>query len=599
MEIEEKFYLSVIFITFIVIIVFAIVWPLILKKPLTLPEPVMYTKLGYGGRCNNSSLQCSDGLTCVMYNENNGVCKVELNYPCKSIKQCEPSSIYCEEVCSLTKSGGLNQKGPCIQGLEENNEGICKLSIDQEGCKINSDCINGSCINNVCLIKKENGLNCMKNNECISNNCNLFYCQDIGINTGEINSSCNLEYGPICNTNLSCYVDYANSKESYGFCEEEVNYWPYDNCNINNACIPPSICYNGECIMPRDNEKYETNSCKLTQTCINGWSCVEDVCIENNPREGIYKWVVNVKEKTFSSFTFLVSIQTSSFSVLTSEKGDYVLYFDGIYRIYSSFTGEIKDIIILPIFNGENKNIEIISLTFTYAGDILVVYMLDNVVRCSFSSFEETEIEKVSFPVYVNNFQFLTNNNISLGMVKYIDVDDRIDIGGNLHFSYVNDKGDLFIGVVSYDYFIGKNVNAKKDIVYVASNVEWAQVYGITSLYNLYEYVFKYTGGDKIYFMTKNGTEKENTPPEEISSLYTSPVISQTFYANGDVNDSYLFYTVNYGTSAGGIQMRMKNKGKDVILPGNPGAMLMINKKSKTISNYEFIPKIAFFTYVL
>lgn len=331
-------------IIFIIFLVIAITWSIILKTPTIDATPSQLTFAGYSSRCllpkNNltSDLNflpahyppspCAEGLTCVQNSESTeyGICKVSTGELCTSVIQCVPGTVLCNGICLSSYAGGLNQEGPCIQSnLIEDSNGICKLIEDSPGCHFDADCLDSKCNYKdgilTCIKPRLSGSICTKNYQCNSNNCSFGYCQPDQIKTGEIGALCNIYQNcstgncqPTCNSGLSCYKDLAingaynfegflesvGGATDFGVCTDNVYVWPENQCSSSSGCIAPSVCWNGVCIFPRTIDKFSPNSCVSTATqnslittgkCINGYYCDGINCIpkvgENVPYKNL------------------------------------------------------------------------------------------------------------------------------------------------------------------------------------------------------------------------------------------------------------------------------------------------------------------------
>lgn len=332
---SEFGYSLFIVIIFIIFLIIAITWSIILKAPTVDITPSQLTFAGYSSRCllpkkiltsdstptpnlpaHYPPRPCAEGLTCIQNSESTeyGICKVSTGELCKSVVQCVPGTVVCNGICLSTYSGGLNQEGPCIQSnLVEDSNGICKLIEDSPGCHFDTDCLDSKCNYKdgilTCIKPRLSGSVCTKNYQCDSNNCSFGYCQPSQIITGEIGAFCNIYQNcstgncqPTCNSGLSCYKDIAingtydfegslqsvGGATDFGVCTDNVYIWPENQCSSSSGCIAPSVCWNGVCVFPRSIDKFSPNSCVSTALqdslittgkCINGYICDGSDCI--------------------------------------------------------------------------------------------------------------------------------------------------------------------------------------------------------------------------------------------------------------------------------------------------------------------------------
>jgi len=177
------------------------------------PNPVTPSdqKAGFNDPCN-TVISCESGLTCSA-----GLCKRDIGQPCFKLSDCVPNATVCNGVegttpgtCHTGPVGGLNQPGPCDDGLTENSDGICKYD---EGIKCNHD---GDCLSNVCsdllgihicAPQKDVGEACEPGQCQNSLNCSRGFCQEFGIVTGTQNAYCTIDTtteGPFCDINHGC-----------------------------------------------------------------------------------------------------------------------------------------------------------------------------------------------------------------------------------------------------------------------------------------------------------------------------------------------------------------------------------------------------------
>lgn len=353
--------------------IIALLWVKVLKKSTVVPIPSGFTTSDIGMKCiseddnqisilsgiptNYPPQKCKDGLTCykggqdILY----GVCLKEIGTECKSLRECTPDAKYCNGICSRTSNGGIGQScsvdrdecpnvGNTCSILEGQFYGECKTSYGNE-CFSDKNCLLGYCdipdgqdetnTSKVCIPRGVNGDPCVIDNECLDRNCivddkdNNSYCQPSNAKSGEIGYYCKVnlgEDGPKCNETdilgkyLAC--GYEDVKDEYGTCEDALINWPSNGCNKDTPCITPSICVNGECILPID----DPNSCDGigdVNSCIDGYGCVDGLCVaeekgipsDNSTTYGfstwykdkniqtIGKWIENGEAKNFAPNT--------------------------------------------------------------------------------------------------------------------------------------------------------------------------------------------------------------------------------------------------------------------------------------------------------
>jgi hypothetical protein len=247
---------------------------------------------------------CAPGLTCVLSipGAPTGFCKVEIGSPCTSVYECEPNATTCNSVCSTGQNGDLHE--PCMGGISCNQDltcvgpggpsnsttiAICLITpgTTTTQCNTSLDCANGTCsitsgnTRGYCIAQLPLGSFCILPSDCVSRNCsgsslvapavpynagNLF-CQPVNITTGNAGAICKLydqhpgnssngtstdvNTFPQCELGTSCYFDFSTSNSTiYGKCLNYSYTYP-STCSVSVGCDPPSICYNGNCVLPR------------------------------------------------------------------------------------------------------------------------------------------------------------------------------------------------------------------------------------------------------------------------------------------------------------------------------------------------------------
>lgn len=316
-------------------------WVRTLKAETTIPVPPGFLESDIGMRCidddqQNSVLtnaptefipqKCKSGLICSKADpsDNFGVCLKDLGITCRTLDECVAEAKFCVGVCTKVLSGGVNQPcsrlndecGPngntCV--LTNGDYGVCKAN-DGKFCTTDDQCLGNYCENGVCKSRKINGEKCLNDADCLSNICTVdlndfptgkdaldmsgnvqgaAYCQpSLEIVSGMIGYACDsylIDQGPKCNETdalgdvLGCARD--GILERYGTCQPTDTSWPNNGCDKNTSCLVPSLCIDGECVLPED-----VNSCSIgtTGVCIEGYQCVDGDCraITNGvPEEG-------------------------------------------------------------------------------------------------------------------------------------------------------------------------------------------------------------------------------------------------------------------------------------------------------------------------
>lgn len=634
-SVTENGYYGVIVLIFIIFLILLICWLFVVWIPVSpLPNPNL-KNVGYGSRCIIDGVDpsqddidsfnpgnCGTGLTCVRYSNDVdwGICKTSIGAPCNNLSQCVPNAAVCSTVCSITQTGGLNQSAPCNQGLSPNKDGICKYDVGQEGCVTSSDCTSNSClatINSdgsvikVCNALQIDGSLCNTNIDCLSGNCSTLYningpvgnfCQPVGTNSGDVGAACGIGINiPNCSDGYACYKDITNTIDEYGTCQVEVSEWP-SYCTNNNPCLSPSICWNGDCVMPRTNTEYKTNYCgiKTTGTCITGYLCGNDsVCnpISTAPYPSIgldgnykkwymFKWIPSTTEVGY--WSPIIQIQNTPISgVNLSCTSNLAIYSNSSgWTLINTNTLKITQIKVTYNFEVAGKtvyntsyNIDTNNITFTPNSGILVSYTLNSKIDGSFiyrsylysqipSSFVESgslEIQVYSLTSYYNTLQ------------TCITIDDKV-YGNSIRMLVVRPNGSttsLYTALTTIDEINGvRNSTSTKtpNLILQVNGAVWGGFYAYNQLNaDTSEYVYKDTAGTQIYVHTLTGnTNSVTIPPVTTVPSTGSKIINQ--YINSMNNSGFsqvkMIYTINYPATSGGPQLRFIENGQDVIVPG-------------------------------
>lgn len=583
---------STIVIIIITLLFFTFFWIYVINYKEDASES-FYSDAYYGYRCMIDESYplpaCKEGLKCIKYSDEQqwGYCKKDLGVPCNSLLECVPEATICSIVCSTTKSGGLNQKGPCLYDyLQEDEFGICKLKPETEGCRIDSDCYNSKCKNKKCIAMKENGMYCTNNYECISGNCNT-YCQDLGIENGQEGATCASNQAPGCDYSLSCYIDYSdvyNESVNYGICEMTVKDWIIDTCSRSASCPYPSICWNGECVMPRNHNKFLTNTCSLTQFCMKGYSCTNGVCFPetNSPYEstkwGILKYVKGDSEVGFwelqTKIIYPPSEKIGYFNLFSVSLKNNQLIF--VYKSTSGWfvykNGEFNEIFFVSDL--PEYAINVINVLFTPKGGILLTYYTKNsIYRCSYY---EVIPDNFIFEVHIVDFPY--NSDIgNIVKIDHVSIDDRNGI--NMGIIY---NGDLLITSVDVNYINGYSNSYVFKLKQKFTN--WSQV---TS--NINQYLFK---RNSIYLMTETSIYPDSLPePTDFNgNIIYGKILNQAMYLPVDskISDSTIIYLNEYPDEYGGVQLRIYLKNNDRILGGyvNSNTLINIAINSDNVNTY-------------
>lgn len=646
-------YYILLIIIFVAIFILIICWIFVVKAKIKFPtETPVLTNVGYGSRCLLDNIEpdytdikafnprpCQEGLTCVQYSTSNkwGICKTSIGSKCDSLSQCVPQSAVCSSsciqtengqvcsgICSLALVGGLNQPGPCNDGLSPNYQGICKLDEEQSGCNISSDCKTNSCVatlknNNiirVCKSQRDNGAGCFINSDCMSSNCSEInknseiagkFCQPLGITSGNEGASCRVGVNtPNCNSGLSCYKDFSiDNGSEYGTCQNSSEGWP-SYCITENPCISPSICWAGQCELPRTINTFKTNSCGINTTglCISGYNCVgtenatctpqsgvvvpyPNLDINGNPKKWtLFKWSPNTN--TIGEWVSISSIDrlpvpntnlscTSNLSIYNSPVG-WVAIYGGISKIIS----------VIPNFqiSGQpsyTNTLTPINILITPASGLLITYSLanGNVYRSYlFKTIPvPTDLIKpfqIVIPIYSIQSTYQSPPN-------FIAIDDR---GSNdsiriLVVGSVSGASNvLSTGMTSLNKINGLDNSSETILINRITGALWGQFYSFSisdSIDSIDEFAYKLVNSENILISNDNADDNTDNIPKVIipplmseNIIENSRITTQSLYSvlQGGLSEVKMIYIVNYPIEIGGVQLRIIQNTQDVIMPG-------------------------------
>jgi hypothetical protein len=301
----------------------------------------LYKNSGLNQRCSATNTQTDNGVTILLpqyfepqtcgynleciYGDSGaayGYCKSVIGGQCFSVYDCAPSNtgdIFCTGgVCtkgntgvlfsSCGSSGTIGGGTICdaAAGLTCTNT-ICLL-LDGYPCTNSNQCSGGACVgstgfplNNgitgVCISRQppagvctvdycQTGFGCYISND-------EGYCQPLDktgpIPTGSRGAFCNIplyssnnnltcDDGLICNFDASIMAPSVYpSLVGYGLCDLPV-YPAASTCSsVSGACIPPNVCYAGECLAPKEGSTGDSNinwcGYGSTTVCGNGYEC--------------------------------------------------------------------------------------------------------------------------------------------------------------------------------------------------------------------------------------------------------------------------------------------------------------------------------------
>lgn len=478
--------------------VVTLLWVRTLKRKTETPSPPGFLKADLGMRCISDDQKqesvlsevptdfipqkCKEGLFCYKYDKakDYGTCLKSVGTKCSNLSECVPDASYCVGVCSTRLSGGVGQpctlaNDPCknagtVCDLASNNstERVCK-SKTGGSCSSDSQCYDGYCDgpsgSKICKKRLENGRLCKSNRSCESGAClsegagkNAFCQNSMNVPVGGIGYACSTNIvrddvpkckkdsllqdssGDIVNRTLACA--YSNINDNYGTCQPAITRWPNDGCNSEIACLPPSICVNGNCIFPEDPNNCGTGS---TGSCIKGYKCStslnqcepedDGIPINDDNKVGFARWSVDVdsSEDIIGRWVSEGVIPSSENFLLKSNKELFTLDYKGgtIYVIGGKETYNLKindtsQDVKTSVFNlyrstssGLTKLTLNLQYTFKYSGSIInpkygkVTYYDDN-----------EEVEKT-----IRSRHASIDENLSLQLVSL-----RMTLEGELFF---------------------------------------------------------------------------------------------------------------------------------------------------------------------
>ena len=153
----------------------------------------------------------------------------------------------CPGVCIVGTTGKLGDYCLCIDGYSC-NASTRRLLAPGHNCANDKECITSICalIENGgsprCLLGKNDGDPCNKNNDCHNDNCSMRFCQPTGMVTGSL--------GAVCNNQAHCLLIYtcvSTTGQSGGVCSHPTSDLR-GPCSSNSDCYPLLSCIEGSCL---------------------------------------------------------------------------------------------------------------------------------------------------------------------------------------------------------------------------------------------------------------------------------------------------------------------------------------------------------------
>lgn len=621
-------YVVILTVVAIVIIGVLISWSVTIKVKPDIPAQNSVTKMGYGMRCTNNPVSpneedpitlgpqdCGEGLVCsrVRAGDPWGFCKKAIGQRCNTLSECEKSAKSCNRICSATVTGGLDQ--PCKSGnvcesglVCDSKINVCKIPINGGGCFENEDCVEGTCQRDgnqrICRLRKQDGSPCIDNKDCLSDNCDGRWCQPIGIRTGELGAGCVYykQGTPSCDEGLTCFVD--NLEEKLGICVNEMSSWTGLKCSDALGCIPPTVCVNGICQMPKP-----TMTCKEGESsgiCSPGYECKSNICEPgdkvpslNGKISSLFRWngrwireIGNIPKPNIGSISS-VNFGANSIVIYKSGLDFYLLPIkrDKSYKI--TFDGPYNGNVKLTRY----QNFDIDHVRFTVDNRLAIsyswIYRSVRVFRIYISSYPDswlnpnetpsttvryqitwpgmtpnTDIEPGSSQATEGNFHFFrytisgggNNATSSIENINHFDFDDRGDSGSNIRLLLVTKSSHFFTTLTTE-----QKIND--------ASVAFSEPQTNPLVQRAFYYSYQKGEHDKDAYIYNTGNEiivnnselvfpaNENKEPNQILSDYA-------FYSpqGSDLPNSTLSYIMNF-PSTRGYQL-FNQQGFSHILPG-------------------------------
>jgi len=405
--------IGVIILIIVITIVVVLIWN---NQEESQPPPLAsYNEPCVSNTNDSNTIQlCSTGLTCIKtpITATTGVCKKNLGSICINTIECVPNLFCISGICSENQSGGLNQPPPCSVGYID-VDNICKAGSGIS-CSITSDCAvySQQCVVTnvgnpnvkICTVPKGNGQPCIYNDDCSSLYCdpNTNVCTLNPTPSGGLSGSC-LYYTPnnqyiTCENTLYCQRDLANvtnTPSSTGICLPPVSSWPANNTNTictsrTNSCIPPSTCYNGQCIFPLNFPL----SCAVSTTsttgsssggCLKGFSCVNSTtCVPSSGYPGagtnwnLVEWIRSENEQMGYWNSLPVNLPEPgtrpSFTTFTDINGSSIVIYSPDVSL-NSYNISSNVVTIKPYYILQNGILSDLIIKYVNSDSVLQLYI--------------------------------------------------------------------------------------------------------------------------------------------------------------------------------------------------------------------------------
>ena len=659
-------YIAITIAAVVVALVLALVWTVIVKAPPSIAAAPVFTEAGYGMRCTDTPTPsgnipsqfvpqpCGPRLVCIKTSPTAewGFCKRAIGAPCSTVVECEPAAQVCINVCGRGTSGGLNQpcsrSVPCDekQGLECSANSVCKYRNGAAGCIDSTDCLQGSCQAmtslspdqsvitggltapfgpaKVCVPRYPNGHACTQAYDCISNYCDIStsvdvvtepngtafgssgFCQNPGQRSGTSGAAClYFQNGqPACPAETVCFAP-IEAEHTYGVCVAAPSIWSGAPCSINSGCLPPTVCFHGQCVMPRTNTQLLTNSCAAgnsTGLCTRGYTCMSDVCTPTAdfvPDASGTVWSLlqwnrtspvgldgTPSSPTAGNWSAVIRnvpapVGFNTLSVYTLPTGKSLAVYqaaDGFYLLNPTpsrlnITGTMPFVVN--------------AVRFTPGGQVGVLYSwtTGGTTRSQVSiqpipeswvtgrSPEQSDISITNFTGYPT------------GPLSWFDVDDRTPESG-IRFLVIGNSR-LYVTLTSINAI--NTATGLNFLTPLTTGVSWAQFYSYAKgTQDVTAFLFAGNSNPRFIWInvpTGQLPPSISLPPLDIPAVV---VMKEALFSSpgGGLSRSKLLYLVDYGPN-GGLNLRLYDS-TDLVLPGSFNSRLQLAVSQNSAP--DFVP---------
>lgn len=382
---------------------------------------------------------CKEGLIC---DPTNFTCRLGPGMKCLNGSECV-TGLFCSGVCTDGPFGNLNEFCPCNQGyvciLQEDQTKKC-LGDNGTQCNKNSDCASNICVNNKCVLAP-NAFPCKSNLQCSSKNCSLGFCQDQGVISGTIGSSCSgncVNYtGAQCKNDLVCQC--INGPNNPGSCVS-ISQGILDSCSKFQICSPSLVCLNNK------GFSCDSNNCTCLFNYIDPNNVNKNVCINGMSLNNFSRCVNNIGLGCENNFQ-CISGNCSGNSVLVT----YQFNNDPKRRL--NFINS-TNVSVLKVSEGPYGKFQPYKMFSKSDGDIDTIYLVDSLQGLYYLQYNPI------LNLIITPWKLLIPHEITVSNNNQTDTKILIDVAYN---------GTNFI-VAFYETLINGNSNVQNYTIYIGKD---------------------------------------------------------------------------------------------------------------------------------